>query len=671
MKKNLDPVFAKAAAVWTNLRATFPHRMKIRLTPLSGMSAAIWAAAWFAAAAMFTAALWKPFMHDVPFLAFFSAVAITAARSGAWWGLGAAVAAALVMSLAGAFAQDEILIRTIALLTNSSLIIWLGSMLRRGAAENQAYQEGIGDAVPDFVWSCDPLGMPTYVNARALEFFGAYLDAFKSEGWARFVHPGDTAGFGKNFPPETATGESFDFECRYRRHDGTYRWFSSRAVPMLNERGEVQQWVGTSTNIDTRKHAELEQELLLQRESLARNDAERASRMKDEFLATVSHELRTPLNAIVGWVYLLQSGKVSKEELDEGLTAIERNTRVQTRLIEDLLDMSRIISGQIRLDMQTVDLPLVIDAAIDAVRPSVEAKQIRLTTAIDPLASHLQGDPARLQQVIWNLLSNAVKFTPKEGRIEVAATKGESHMEVTVSDTGEGIAPAFLPHLFERFRQADASTTRRHSGLGLGLAIVKQLVELHGGSIEAKSAGEGRGSIFRVSLPLPSVSPPAAGKTGVIAPALTPAKAPPSSSAKLQRVQLLVVDDEDDARDIIQRILQSHGAEVIAVDSAEQALSRLGNGKHFHTLISDIGMPGMDGFELIRRIRNSDALTCGDIPAIALTAFTRAEDRRTVLQAGYDMFLPKPVDPAELIAAVARCAARAQRELAGPRPAAK
>ena len=259
------------------------------------MAAAVWAVSWFAAAAIVTAALWKPFMHDVPFLAFFSAVAITAARSGGWWGLGSAVASALVMSLAGAFPSDEILVRTLAILTNSCLVIWLGSMLRRGAAENQAYQEGIGDAVSDFVWSCDPSGKPTYVNTRALEFLGVYLDVFERDGWARFIHPGDTAGFGKNFPPAKTWGEPCDFECRYRRRDGTYCWFASRAVPILNERGEALKWVGTSTNIDNRKHAELERELLLQRESQARNDAERASRMKDEFLRRrCAHELRTP-----------------------------------------------------------------------------------------------------------------------------------------------------------------------------------------------------------------------------------------------------------------------------------------------------------------------------------------------------------------------------------------
>ena len=641
--------------------------MKIRLTPLSGMAAAIWAISWFAVAALLTVTLWRPFIHYVPFLAFFAAVAITAARSGGWWGLGSALASALVMSMSGAFPKEEILIRTVAILANASLVIWLGSMLRRGASENQAYQEGIADAVPDFVWSCDPSGRPSYVNMRTLEFFGVYLDVFERDGWKHFAHPENTAGFEKNFPPKTAGGESFDFECRYRRHDGAYCWFTSRAVPMLNERGEVLKWVGTSTNIDARKRVELEREHLLERESQARNDAERASRMKDEFLATVSHELRTPLNAIVGWVYLLRSGKTAPGELNEGLAAIERNTRVQTQLIEDLLDMSRIISGQIRLDMQMVDLPLVIDSAIESIRPSIEAKHIHLKIVTDPQACHLRGDPARLQQVIWNLLSNAVKFTPQQGRVEIATAKLHSQVEITVSDSGEGIAASFLPHLFERFRQGDASTTRRHSGLGLGLAIVKQLVNLHGGTVEARSPGEGLGATFRILLPLPVARMAEPGDSHPIAHAVATAKVSNEDSTKLQHMRLLVVDDEPDALEIIRRILERHGAEVITADSTEQAITRI-NGKRFHTLISDIGMPGMDGFELIRKIRASSSQHGWDIPAIALTAFTRLEDRRSVLQAGFDMFIPKPIDPAELIAAVERCGARAGRKTTAPGP---
>jgi len=638
-------------------------RVKISFTPLSGRPAAIWAVCCFFIAALLTSTLWGLFVSMVPFLLFFAAVATTAARSGAWWGMGSAGAAVLAITLTGIFPGDQVPIRCLAFLANCVFIIWLGSKLRKGAAENQAYQEGIADAVPDFVWSCDPNGRVLYVNTRALEFFGVYLDEFERDGWQHFMHPDDVVTPGSYFPTGDRLAMPYDFECRYRGRDGNYRWFASRAVPIANSNGETVKWVGTSTNIDKRKRAEFEREDLLNRERRARSDAERASRMKDEFLATISHELRTPLNAIVGWVYLLKSGATGPGEMEEGLTAIERSTRVQAQLIEDLLDMSRIISGQIRLDVQPVDLPLVIDSAVETVMPSIEAKQIRLKTIIDPLAGHMRGDPARLQQVIWNLLSNAVKFTPKGGRIDIAVAKVHSNIEITISDSGEGIAADFLPFLFERFRQADGSTTRRHTGLGLGLAIVKQLVELHGGTVEAKSAGEGQGSTFYVRLPLPAAtaqeitsplrSYPFAGSGSATS---------RDDSKRLEFVKLLIVDDEPDSREVVRRILQGCGAEVTAVESAEQALARLREGR-YHVLVSDIGMPEVDGFELIRRVRNSGHKAGSDIPAVALTAFARSEDRRFAMESGFDMFISKPVDPAELVAVVERCAARANREM--------
>ena len=633
--------------------------MKIRLTPLSGFPAAVWAISWYVIAAILTAVFWNPFFSHVQFLAFFAAVAITAARSGAWWGMGSSIGAVLTLCCSGAIPADQIAIRASAMLANSSLIIWLGATLRRGATENQSYQESIGDAVPDFVWAHDVQGVPLYVNGRTLEFFGMSMERFQREGWLHMVHPEDIEVFGKSFPKGNAPAVPCDFECRYRRHDGVYCWFASRAVPFLNSRKEIVKWVGTSTNIDTRKHAELEREQLLESERQARSDAERASRMKDEFLATVSHELRTPLNAIVGWVYLLKSGKVEPEELKEGLTAIERNTRVQAELIEDLLDMGRIISGQIRLDIKMIDLSLVIDSAIESVKPSMDAKQIRLHTIFDPLAGHLRGDPARLQQVIWNLLSNAIKFTPKGGRVEIIVEKLNSQVQITVSDSGEGIAPDFIPHLFERFRQADASTTRRHGGLGLGLAIVKQLVDLHGGTITATSEGEGKGATFRIKLPVPLAKPEEARTTGNGVRAKAERLAAEHDHERLKNVKLLIVDDEPDSREVVQRILQGYGAEVTAAKSAEQALSKL-EGEHFDILISDIGMQEMDGYELIRRVRASARQAGNEISAVALTAYARSEDRRSAVQAGFDMFISKPVDPAELIAVVERCAARSK-----------
>ncbi|MGB8354762.1 MAG: ATP-binding protein [Chthoniobacteraceae bacterium] len=631
--------------------------MKIRLTPLSGFPAAVWAISWYVVAVILTAVFWGPFFSHVQFLAFFAVVAITAARSGAWWGMGASIGAVLTLCCAGVFPEDQIAIRATAMLANSSLIIWLGAMLRRGATENQTYQESIGDAVPDFVWAHDAGGVPLYVNARTLEYFGMSMEKFRREGWRRKVHPEDIGAFEKRFPAGNVPAAPHEFECRYRRHDGVYCWFASRAVPFLNARKEIVKWVGTSTNVEIRKRSELERERLLESERQARSDAEHASRMKDEFLATVSHELRTPLNAIVGWVYLLKSGKVEPDELKEGLSAIERNTRVQAELIEDLLDMGRIISGQIRLNVQTIDLALVIDSAIESVKPSIDAKQIRLHTIFDPLAGHLRGDPARLQQVMWNLLSNAIKFTSKGGRVEIIVEKLNSQVQITVSDTGEGIAQDFIPHLFERFRQADASTTRRHGGLGLGLAIVKQLVDLHGGTITATSDGEGKGASFRIRLPVPLAKPEEILGAGNGHRANARQEVADKDPERLKDVKMLIVDDEPDSREVVMRILRGYGAQVTAVKSAEQALAKL-DSEHFDILISDIGMQEMDGYELIRRVRASARQSGNEISAVALTAYARSEDRCLAVQAGFDMFISKPVDPAELIAVVERCAAR-------------
>lgn len=405
-----------------------------------------------------------------------------------------------------------------------------------------------------------------------------------------------------------------------------------------------------------RRRAEYERDQLLSSERAARTEAERASQMKDEFLATLSHELRTPLNAILGWSQLLRSGAMSPEEVRQGLDTIERNARVQTQIIEDLLDMSRIISGKIRLDVQPVEIFPVIEAALETVRPAAEAKGIRLQKILDPLSSPVMGDPNRLQQVIWNLLSNAIKFTSRGGRVQVILERVNSHIEISIRDTGQGIRPEFLPHVFERFRQADSSTTRRHGGLGLGLAIVKNLAELHGGSVRAKSPGEGKGSTFIVTLPLAVLHP---GYTEerrehprVPLGAVTE-MAPPS----LGGVKVLVVDDEPDARELVRRVLAGADADVKISASALEALEILSWWRP-DVVISDIGMPGHDGYELIRMIRSLDADKGGRTPAVALTAFARSVDRRRVLLSGFQMHVSKPVEPSELIAVVASLASR-------------
>ena len=390
----------------------------------------------------------------------------------------------------------------------------------------------------------------------------------------------------------------------------------------------------------------------------ARAAAERMSDMKDRFLANLSHELRTPLNAIVGWSQVLRRGVGTEDERRKGLETIERNARIQAQLIEDLLDMSRIASGKVRLDIQPMEPTSFVEAAVETVRPAADAKGIRIEKLLDSAAGPISGDPNRLQQVVWNLLSNAIKFTPKGGKVQVLLERVNSHIEITVADTGIGIKPEFIPYVFERFRQEDASTARRYGGLGLGLAIVKQLVELHGGTVHVKSPGENRGATFVVHLPLKVVHTAAYGEERFHP--KTPAPiAPDFRGSNLAGVKVLVVDDELDARDLIKRVLEDSAAEVLTAGTADEALLLVETRKP-HILISDIGMPDVDGFELLRRVRALGDSKGGKVPAIALTAFARSEDRTRALRAGFLVHVSKPVEPAELVATVAAVAGRAE-----------
>lgn len=422
----------------------------------------------------------------------------------------------------------------------------------------------------------------------------------------------------------------------------------------VDERNVGRVW--SFRDVTERKRAEEERKQLIEREQFARAEAERASRMKDDFLANLSHELRTPLNAIVGWTQVLRRRAMDDAEIRQGLETIERNARVQAQLIEDLLDMSRITSGKVRLDVQPVDPVSFIEAAVEAVRPAAEARGIRLEKILDPAAGPISGDPRRLQQVIWNLLSNAIKFTPRDGTVQVQLERIDSQVEISVADTGIGITPAFLAHAFERFRQADASSARRHGGLGLGLAIVKQLVELHGGTVRVKSLGEGAGTVFTVQLPVAAVHRMADDGERI-----HPHSAKTLSSdfeiSDLSGVKVLVVDDEADARDLFRRVLADCGAEVLTVATAGEAL-RVVERERPNVLISDIGMPDIDGFELLRRVRALGQARGGKLPAIALTAFARSEDRTRALRAGFLVHVAKPVEPSELVATVAAIAGR-------------
>jgi signal transduction histidine kinase/CheY-like chemotaxis protein len=389
-----------------------------------------------------------------------------------------------------------------------------------------------------------------------------------------------------------------------------------------------------------------EREDLLMRERAARDEAERLSALKDEFLATLSHELRTPLNAVLGWASMLQRGAKDEETLKRGLQTIERNARAQGQLIDDLLDMSRIISGNLRLDVQLLEPEKVIEAALGTLHPAAVAKRIDLRVDVARGLGLVLGDPGRLQQVMWNLLSNAVKFTPSGGMVQVMLGRDDQDVVIRVADSGIGIEPDFLPHVFDRFRQQDASITRKHGGLGLGLSIARQLIELHGGTINVASEGNHAGTTFTLRLPLaePQARAPQPEPVGACH---------AGRRGDLTGVKVLLVDDADDTLDVLQQILQHSGATIMAASNAGTALALLERERP-DVIVSDIGMPDIDGFELMRRIRRRTAGAGGAIPAIALTAFTRQDDRHKAMQAGFDDYLAKPVEPGSLVAHIAQ-----------------
>jgi signal transduction histidine kinase len=486
---------------------------------------------------------------------------------------------------------------------------------------------------------------------RATDLFGP---TFRGEGTILIDDVKEDARYGKNSP-------------YYGMPAGHLPVTSYLAVPVTSRSGEVLGGLffgHPDSGVFKGRHARIIEGLAAQA-AIAMDNArlyqnvQEASRAKDEFLATLSHELRTPLNAILGWVRMLRTGKLDEITFDRGLETIERNSKSQAQLIEDLLEVSRIISGRLRLDLRPVDLVSVINAAVDAVRPPMDAKEIRLEVMLDPKAGPVSGDPGRLQQVLWNLLSNAAKFTSRGGYIQVRLERIDSHVEITVSDTGSGISADFLPFVFDRFRQADSSYTRKHGGLGLGLAIVRHLVELHGGSVHVYSAGEGQGATFTVKLPLMIV------QDMYRFPAEASERRPPTSSYQvsfkcapiLEGLRVLVVDDEPDARDLLMTVLRECRADVTAVATAAEALEAISRLRP-DVMVSDIEMPAEDGYSLIRKVRALESEQGGQTPAIALTAHARVEDRLRALSAGYKAHVAKPVEPAEIVAVIASLAGR-------------
>jgi PAS domain S-box-containing protein len=508
----------------------------------------------------------------------------------------------------------------------------------------------MADSAPVLVWVADRTKARTWFNASWLAFTGRRMEQELGFGWAQNVHAEDLPRFMQVYSESFEAQEPFRIEYRMHRQDGESRWVLDHGVPLYEGPAHTfSGYIGSCIDITESRRLQLDREESLRAERAAREDAERLGRLKDEFLATLSHELRTPLNAILGWATLLRNMPSGTPDHTRGVETIERNARVQAQIIADLLDMSRIISGKVQLDVQPVDLHELITTAIETIRPSAEAKQLRLGTTLDARAGRVRGDPNRLQQVMWNLFTNAVKFTPPGGRIGVVLERVNSHIEISVEDSGVGIKPEFLAFVFDRFRQADASTTRRQGGLGIGLSIVKHLMELHGGSVRVKSPGEGLGSTFIVALPISVIRSEEDDRhTRTFGDVDVSTVALPS----LAGFTALVVDDEADARSLIARLIEERGGAVATAASAEEALATL-IARPVDILISDIGMPDMDGYELVRKIRMLDDPRLRSIMAIALTAYARAEDRQRALLAGYQMHLAKPVEPRELIAGIA------------------
>src|SRR5262245_7761719 len=434
------------------------------------------------------------------------------------------------------------------------------------------------------------------------------------------------------------------FEERIVAVDGP-RDFISVKFPLRDKSGRPYAICGISTDITARKEAEAERDELFAQERTLREEAEKLARAKDEFLALVSHELRSPLNAILGNAALLRHSGSDAHMVKHAADVIERSGKAQQQLIEDLLDTARIISGKLRLDLGPLDLVSVIEQAVQTIQPAADAKGISIEIDLPPVIGQITGDPTRLQQVIWNLLSNAIKFTPQGGRVLVRLERVDPHIRITVSDTGKGIAPDFLPSVFDRFSQADSSSARRYGGLGLGLALVKYLVELHGGTIEAASAGEGRGSTFPGTLPVRAVTAPL-GEAGGVAAVISP-----EGARMLAGVRALVVDDMEDARALLESTLRQYGADVVAVSSAAEAYALITTAAPQelpNVILSDLDMPGEDGHSLIRRVREWEGERGLYIPAVALTAYGRTVDRLRALTAGFQMHIAKPVEPTEL-----------------------
>ena len=510
--------------------------------------------------------------------------------------------------------------------------------------------------------ACSPLGIYvadvegrcTYINPRCQAICGLTLEESLAEVWQREVHPEDRDRVVADWLAWIKESQEYSNEFRLAGSE-TVRWIHVQSSPMFSDLGKLIGHVGTVRDITDRKQAEEERGRLI-REQVARQEAERANQMKDEFLAILSHELRTPLNAILGWSRLLRVKKFDEETIDKALETIERNAKSQAQLIEDILDVSRILRGKLNLNKHPIRLESVIELAMDSLQPLAEEKSIVLELTSSPNVGEVIGDFDRLQQIVWNLLSNAIKFTQEEGKVEVRLESVGDEAQIQIIDNGIGIEPDFLPYVFDRFRQADSSTTRSYGGLGLGLAIVRHLVEQHGGKVYAEN-NPGEGAKFTVALPL--------AQRNALADEDDWSEIDDQAGTlpTLVNLQLLVVDDDDDTREFLIALLEEEGAMVRSASSVAEALAAL-ESSWPDVLLSDIGMPGADGYELIARVREMEVLRGGMMPAIALTAYARESERQQALEAGFQMHLSKPVEVPQLIAGIANLAGM----LAEPEP---
>jgi len=516
-------------------------------------------------------------------------------------------------------------------LTNRQLVRH-AELLRR--AERQALERknelrlrSLTDAMAALLCTLSRYGAARYANRALIEFTGLAPGRRLNPYW-RAVHPEDARRLMGSWSAARQRGMGFESQFRLKRLDGVYRWLLARAVPEREESGEITNWIVTAVDITAEREA--------------REQAESANRLKDEFLATVSHELRNPLNAILGWTHLLRSSTFDESRSAHALDIIDRNARLQAALIDDMLDVSRIIMGRLRLQLRQLALTPIIDAAIRALLPAADTKGIELESHLEAATDAVTADSARLQQVVWNLLSNAVKFTPKGGRVKIALSSVGSWLELAVTDTGEGITRDFLPHVFEPFRQADSTTTKTHGGLGLGLSIVRHLVAAHGGTVAAESSGTGQGATFRVRLPALGNKP---------AEQRDPSSNSDLSSAALAGRTIVVVDDDADGCELVAEVLGRSGARVIASKSAEEALAAFHQNRP-DAIVTDIGMPHYDGYELVRRIRELPEIAARQVPVIAVSALGGKDLQAKVLRGGFQAYMPKPIDPAGLVRAI-------------------